>query len=353
MAQYFNATPPIWVGGILELVAIVVLLAGFYVAWSIGANGSGDCIGTAVGGRILSYRRAVAIMILFVLLGAGLEGWKNMHTVGEGIVIGPPGTNPLSNVPLLVVSTLLVVGIWTTINTMWGLPISTSQSMVGAVIGAGLLLSHFQPGGAEINVQFGVLGAILISWLLSPIFALLLAFIIYRVISPPLRRIKNIVVLNQVSLILIIATSAATAYALGANDVGASTGAVYAFFRDGANWSIMMLIGLLGGVGLAVGALTYSRKVMHTMGSGITKLDALSASAAQLGAALTVWSFVQFRIPVSTTQAIVGAIIGVGLVKGAAAVSGRKLGHIWIVWVLGPIITCVLSIVLGWLILTL
>ncbi len=327
-----------------------MLLAGFYVAWSLGANGTGDCIGTAVGGRILSYRRAVAILILFVLLGAGLEGWKNMRTIGEGIVTGPSGTNPFSNVPLIIISTLLAAGIWTTINTMWGLPISTSQSMVGAVIGAGLLLSS---GGAGINIQFGTLGAIAISWVLSPIFAILLAFTIFKIISPLFRRIKNIVVLNQVSLILIIATSAASAYALGANDVGASTGAIYAFFKDGANYNIMMLIGLFGGIGLAVGALTYSRKVMHTMGSGITRLDALSASAAQLGAAITVWSFVQFRIPVSTTQAIVGAVTGVGLVKGASAVSGRKLGHIWIVWVLGPIITCVLSIVLGWLILTL
>ena len=328
-----------------------MLLAGFYVAWSLGANGSGDCIGTAVGGRILSYRKALAILILFVLLGAGLEGWKNMHTVGENIVTGSSNTNPFSNAPLLVTTTLLVVGIWTTINAMWGLPISTSQSMVGAVIGAGLLLSHFNPG-AEINVQFGTLGTIFISWVLSPIFAVLLAFIIYNIISPPLRRIKNIVLLNQISLILIIVTSAAIAYALGANDVGASTGAVYAFFKDGAE-SVMVLIGLLGGVGLAIGALTYSRNVMHTVGSGITKLDALSASAAQLGAALTVWSFVQLHIPVSTTQAIVGAVIGVGLVKGTSAVSGRKLSHIWIVWVLGPIITCVLSIVLGWLIITL
>jgi PiT family inorganic phosphate transporter len=184
-------------------------------------------------------------------------------------------------------------------------------------------------------------------------FALMLAFVIYKVISPPLRRIKNIVVLNQVLLILITATSAATAYALGANDVGASTGAIYAFFRGGTNQGIMVLIGLLGGVGLAVGALTYSRKVVHTVGSGITRLDALSASAAQLGAALTVWSFVQFRIPVSTTQAIIGAVIGVGLVKGAAAVSRRKLGRMWIVWIMGPVLTCALSILLGWLVLAL
>jgi PiT family inorganic phosphate transporter len=305
-------------------------------------------MGTSVGGRILSYRRAVAIMILFVFLGAGLEGWKNMRTVGEGIVTGPGGANPFSGVPLVVVSTLLVVGTWTIVNTVWGLPISTSQSMVGAVIGAGLLLSHSQPG---INVQLDVLGAILASWLLNPLFSLLLASFIYRVISPPLRRIRNIVVLNRVSLVLIMATSAATAYALGANDVGATTGAVYAFFREEVGQGAAVLVGVLGGAGLALGALTYGRKVVHTVGSGITRLDALSASAAQLGAFLTVWSFVQLHIPVSTTQAVVGAVAGVGFVKGASAVTGRKLGRIWMVWVLGPAITCAMSILFGWLML--
>ena len=66
---------------LIELIAIAVLFAGFYVAWTLGANDSANCVGTAVGGRILSYRRAVAILILFVLIGAVLEGWKNMRTV--------------------------------------------------------------------------------------------------------------------------------------------------------------------------------------------------------------------------------------------------------------------------------
>ncbi len=307
-------------------------------------------MGTAIGGRILSYRGAVVILILFVLLGATLEGWKNMRTVGEGIVIGSAGTNPLSNAPLIIISTLLAAGIWVTTATTLGLPVSTSQSMVGAVIGAGLLLSYTQPGGAVTNLQFGTLGAIAISWLLNPIFAALLAFTIAKTVSPLLRKIKNIVLLNQVLLVLVITASAATAYALGANDVGTSTGVIYAFFGEGGtNHSLMLLIGLFGGIGLAVGALTYGRKVIHTVGTGITKLDALSAFAAQLGAAITVWSFVQFRIPVSTTQAIIGAVVGVGLVKGAAAVSRRKLGRIGIAWVMGPVIACMLSLALGWL----
>ena len=333
----------------IELIAIVALLAGFYVAWNIGANDSANCVGTAVGGRILSYRRAIAIVILFVILGAVLEGWKNMKTVGEDIVIGPDGTNPLSEIPRAAIAALLAAGIWVTTATTLRLPVSTSQSMVGAVIGAGLLLSYAQPDiGA--SVQFGTLGVIAISWLLNPMFAALLAFILLKTFTPPLRRIKNIVLLNQVLMILIIVASASTAYALGANDIGTSTGVVYAFFGgDGPDFRLMLLIGLFGGVALAVGVVTYSRRVMHTVGTGITRLDALTAFAAQMGAAITVWSFVQFHIPVSTTQAIIGAVAGAGLVKGAAAVSGRKLGHIGIAWVLTPAVACVLSFLLGWL----
>jgi len=334
---------------LIELIAIVALLAGFYVAWNIGANDSANCVGTAVGGRILSYRRAIAIVILFVLLGAVLEGWKNMKTVGEDIIIVSDGTNPLSEVPRAAIAALLAAGIWVTTATTLRLPVSTSQSMVGAVIGAGLLLSYAQPDiGA--SVQFGTLGVIAISWLLNPMFAALLAFILLKAFTPPLRRIKNIVLLNQVLMILVIVASASTAYALGANDIGTSTGVVYAFFGgDGLDFRLMLLIGLFGGVALAVGVVTYSRRVMHTVGTGITRLDALTAFAAQMGAAITVWSFVQFHIPVSTTQAIIGAVAGAGLVKGAAAVSGRKLGHIGIAWVLTPAVACALSFLLGWL----
>jgi len=334
---------------LIELIAIVALLAGFYVAWNIGANDSANCVGTAVGGRILSYRRAIAIVILFVLLGAVLEGWKNMKTVGEDIIIVSDGTNPLSEVPRAAIAALLAAGIWVTTATTLRLPVSTSQSMVGAVIGAGLLLSYAQPDiGA--SVQFGTLGVIAISWLLNPMFAAILAFILLKAFTPPLRRIKNIVLLNQVLMILIIVASASTAYALGANDIGTSTGVVYAFFGgDGLDFRLMLLIGLFGGVALAVGVVTYSRRVMHTVGTGITRLDALTAFAAQMGAAITVWSFVQFHIPVSTTQAIIGAVAGAGLVKGAAAVSGRKLGHIGIAWVLTPAVACALSFLLGWL----
>lgn len=330
------------------MIEFIVVLMGFFVAWNIGANDTANCVGVAVGGRILSYRRAIAIVILFVLLGAVLEGGKNMATVGTGIIIpGPDGVNPLSKIPLATVAALIAAGLWVLIATTRGLPVSTSQSMVGAIIGAGLLITFMQPEiGA--SVQYGKLGAIGISWMLNPLIAALLAFTIFKIISPSLRRIKNIVLLNRVLAILVIVAAAYSAYTLGANDVGTSAGAMYGFFGGAPQ-----LIALFGAVALAVGVIMFSRRVMHTVGTGITRLDPMTAFAAQFGAALTVWSFVQFGMPVSTSQAIIGAVAGAGLVKGAATVSKRKLGHIGMAWILTPAVTCVLSLLLGWLFLSL
>lgn len=326
------------------MIELVLLLVGFFVAWNIGANDTANCIGTAVGGRMVSYRRAIVIVILFVLLGALLEGWKNMKTVGEGIIIQRPGDpNPLSAIPLATVATLIAAGLWVFVSTVLGLPVSTSQSMVGAVIGTGLLITIMRPDlGA--SIQYGKLGAIGISWLLNPIVAAILAFTIFKTVSPLVRRIKNVVLLNQVLSILVIIAAAYGAYTIGANDVGTSTGAIYAFFGGAPQ-----TIALFGAIALAVGAITFSRRVMHTVGMGITALDPMTAFAAQFGAALTVWFFVQFAMPVSTSHAIVGAVVGAGLVKGATTVSKGKLGHIGVAWVLTPGITCALSLVIGWL----
>ena len=330
------------------MIELFVLMAGFFVAWNIGANNAANGVGVSVGGRILSYRQAIAIVAVFVLLGAFLEGWKNMKTVGEGIIMpGTTGVNPLSSVPYAALASLIAAGIWMLTSTELGLPMSVSLSTVGAVIGAGLLITFTQPG-LGVSFQYNKLVAIVISWILNPLIATVIAFVVFKIVSASLRRIKNLLVFNQVLTFLIFIASAYSAYALGANDVGASAGAVYAFFGGSPQ-----LIAILGAVALAVGAITFSRRVMLTIGSGITKIEPLVAFAAQLGAAITVWSFVQFGMPVSTSEAIIGGIAGAGLFKGASAISRKRLGQIGAALVLAPVATCILSFGIGWLLLKL
>ena len=331
-----------------SLLLAAILTAGFYVGWNIGSNDAANAIGTTIGGGVLSYRRAVAMLVLFAVLGAVLQGGKVMSTVGEDIVTAPGGEhNPFSELPAIAVATLIAAGLWVTVASSLGFPVSTSQSMVGAVMGAGLLISALGPIDAD--VHFDKLLHIGLSWVIAPVGAAIAAFTLYRLFSPALRRVRNITTLHRIFSALVTAASASSAYTMGTNDVGASTGILHALSNGALGWETQM-IGLFGGVALATGALTYSWKVVRTVGMGITRLDVFTACTAQIGAAITVWSFNQFGIPVSTSQAIVGGIAGAGLVKGISAVSGRRLSRIGITWILTPAVAACLSFSLGFLV---
>lgn len=337
---------------LISYMLLAALVVGFYVGWNVGSNDAANAMGVPVGGRVVSYRQAISIMILFVLLGAVLEGWKVMETVGSGIVVSPLVENPLTEVPEIAVIALFAAGVWVTTATTFRLPVSTSQSIVGSVIGAGLLLSYLNTAAApSTSVNFWVLGDIGTAWVLTPIVAAVFAYTIYHIAGPLLRRISNAATLNRVLGMLVVSTGAFTAYSLGANNVGSATAMIYAVAGGeaaGMSWT-PQVVGLFGGVALTVGALTYSRRVMEMVGTGITSLDAVTAFAAQFGAAPTVWIFIQFGVPVSTSQAIVGGVAGAGLVKGTAAVSKKKLGKICVAWLLTPTVAAGLTFGIGWL----
>ncbi len=336
---------------LISYILLAALAVGFYVGWNVGSNDAANAVGVPVGGRVISYKQAVIIVILFVLLGAVLEGWRVMETVGSGIVISPQVGNPLSEIPIIAVIALFAAGVWVTTATTLKLPVSTSQAIVGSVVGAGLLISFVNPSAAPAtSVDLIVLEEIGLAWVLTPIGAAFFAYIFYRIVGFGFSKIGRVATLNKVLRMAVISASAFAAYSIGANTVGNATGLIYAVIGEGAESFVWdpQLIGLFGGVALSVGVITYSQRVMKTVGRGITGLSANTAFAAQFGAALTVWLFVQIGVPVSSSQAIVGGVAGVGLVKGTAAVSKKKLGEIVTAWVLTPTVAAILTFGLGW-----
>lgn len=335
---------------LIDKFLIAGLTVGFYVGWNIGSNDAANAMGAGVGGRVLGFRRAISIIVIFVVMGAVLEGGKVMETVGKDIVTGSI-SSPLTQLPVVAIIALLAAGVWVTTATTLGLPISTSQSVVGSVVGAGLLISILEPSGIAANVQFGIIGRIGIAWVLSPMGAAIFAYILYHGSAPLLRKIKSARVLNRVLEILVIGAGGFVAYTLGTNDVGTAMGLVSTITQ--APIFSIRLIALFGAIALAFGAITYSRRVIRTVGTGITRLDPMTAFMAQFGAAFMVWTFNQFGIPVSTTQAIVGGVAGAGLVKGTAAVSKGKLKEIGVAWVLTPTVAAGLTFILGFLALSL
>ncbi len=294
---------------------ISLFIAGAYVGWNIGANDAGNCVGTTVGSGLLTYRRAIVLVSLFAILGALLQGGNVMKTIGKGIV-----TSELSILALI--TALLCSGLFVTLATFFRIPVSTSQAIVGGVAGIGFAT------GADMNLAR--IGTIAQVWVVCPILTGLLAFVIYWLSRLLLRRLRATSVWQRIPGLLLVISACYVSYAMGANNVGNAMGPI-ANLGFQASW-----LGLLGGVALAIGVLTFGRRVTETVGGGITQLDTVSAFSAQMAAALAIHFFSILGIPVSTSQSIVGAVIGVGILHGIRAVRMRKIGEIVVGWVATP-----------------
>lgn len=327
----------------MSLIAVILLAVGAYVGWNIGANDAANCIGTMVGAGYMTYRRAAVMMGICVLLGGLLQGQRVMKTVGKGIVIDsqnayeeyhaePAPADMARNFPddrlpdLAVLVALLSAGIFVTAASLVALPVSTSQAIVGGVAGVGLGIVGMRPDYLRIDVLI----KILICWVASPFLTACLAFAFYRILSRLLAGRKAYAWSRLIGLLL-VASSCYVSYSLGANDVGNAIGPLLNRFPDAG-----MLLALLGGTAMAVGVLTFGRRVTETVGKSITPLDATGAFAAQFCAGAGVHLFATIGIPVSTSQAIVGAVIGVGLTKGLKAVRTSRIGIIAVGWVVTP-----------------
>ncbi|MCD6310041.1 MAG: anion permease, partial [Candidatus Eremiobacteraeota bacterium] len=228
---------------------IILGLAGGYVGWNIGANDSANCIGTSVGSGITTFRRARYLVIFFVMLGAFLQGHLVMKTLGKGIV-----TADLPEFAVLVA--LLSSGIFVTLATFFRVPVSTSQALVAGVAGVGVGVFGFT--GEQI--AWKKLLTILECWIASPILAMILSFIIYRLLIFIIPRIRNKKRLDQILTFLVLISAAYVAYSLGANDVGNAMGPLFNLFPENAQG-----LALFGGITMGLGVLTYGQKVTNTV----------------------------------------------------------------------------------------
>ncbi|MDZ4731044.1 MAG: inorganic phosphate transporter [Xanthomonadales bacterium] len=330
----------------MELIwPLVMIAAGFYVGWNIGANDAANCIGTTVGAQIVSYRTAVLIMSVFVILGGVLQGQQVMKTVGKGIVISDQASwqeqhgvkagsdfqsffpdNRLPDKAILVA--LLSAGLFVSLATFSRVPVSTSQAIVGGIAGTGLGIVGLQAD----YFKWSVLLQIFSAWVVSPLLTLILAFGLYSLISLLLKK-ANVMYWSKFLAVGVVISAAYVSFSLGANDVGNAIGPLLSRFPEHGGQ-----LALLGGVSMAVGAWTFGARVTDTVGKSITPLDYGGALSAQFAAAFAVHVFSMLGIPVSTSQAVVGGVIGVGLTKGMRAVSLGRIRRIFLGWILTP--TC-------------
>ncbi|MFW6146856.1 MAG: anion permease [Thermodesulfobacteriota bacterium] len=297
-----------------------MLSSGIFLGWTLGSNDAANIFGTGVAAKIIKYRTAVILIALFVVLGAVAEGEKCFSTLGNLSTLTPQSS----------FWTALAAGITMFVLTYLALPCSTSQAIIGAISGAGIV-----SGMAD----FSRLYKIAACWVLSPISAIIISFMLYHLIGLIFGR--YIASPQKRSFFIfwgLISAGSFGAYALGSNNV-ANVSGIYV----SAGLLTPFEGALIGGLSISSGVLTYSKKVMATVGKEITRLDEYAAFISVLSAAITVEIFTQVGVPVSTSQAIVGAVVGVGLVKGASTINKRIVIEIAFGWASTPIMAGILS----------
>lgn len=382
-------------------VLIIGYIFGFYMSWNIGANDVANSMASAVGAKAITVRQAIFIAGILNVLGATFIGSHVTNTIRKGIV----STHVLSDPHLALIgalAALLASALWVSFATWKSLPVSTTHSIVGAMIGFGIMAGGFSV------INWGKLGAVVMSWIISPFFSLIIAFFMFKIIvkfilakrdafgramklSPffiglsvfvvvlsflfktPLGKELSISVQGALAAALLtaallgmffsmiisyyikkkqengaeeifrriqIGTSCYVALAQGANDVANAIGplaVIYFLVKDGsvgAKVPVPIPLLLFGGVGIACGIAMAGHRVMETLGTKITTLTNTRGFSVDFAAATTVLIASKLGLPVSTTHAAVGGVMGVGLAHGLEAVNFKIVLQIVLYWVL-------------------
>lgn len=302
------------------------LLGPLYLGWALGYSHTANVFGTAVSSYMIKYRTAVMFTAAFILAGAVLGGRPGVETL-SGLTAQTADTAFLISVSAAMAVTLM---------SFLRLPVSTSQAVMGAILGIGII---------NRQVEMGRLAKVIVCWITTPPGAALIAAGLYVLTAKILQKMElHFIAYDRIMRNLLIFAGAYGAYSLGANNAANVTGV---FYKAGFLNIFMAL--LVAGAGMSLGALTSSRGIMFTVGRRIVPIDAFSAFIAVMAHSVTLHIYAQIGVPVSSSQAIVGAVLGIGLLKGVKTVNRRMVMRILSGWVFTPVISMVFCLALYFL----
>lgn len=285
---------------------IALIAVSLAFAWSMGAHYTGAVMGMPFAIRAVSERWALALIAVFCVLGATFASEPVQRTVGLHIVAAPRVT------PLMAL--VMVIGAFalTTIYTYYKIPTSTIQILVFCVVGTAI--------AAGVPVTWATIGKLAITWMLAPLAAMLLGWLgtaaLHRRASPPWA---------------LVTVGIAASFVLGANDVANAVGV-----WDMVHVGNLMLAGFAGGAAMAIGALTWGRRILHRVAFEIVDVDRPTATAAQGVQAVVVIAAVTQGFFTSINQALVGAMSGAAIAN-RRAINRRNLFGILKGWLIGPL----------------
>ncbi|UCE19799.1 MAG: inorganic phosphate transporter [Gemmatimonadota bacterium] len=399
-----------------ELIIIVAaVVVGLYMAWSIGANDVANSMGTSVASGALTMKQAIILAGVCNFIGAVFVGTHVTNTVRKGVLDISNFAHDPTTLVYGMLAVLLGASIWVTLATYKKLPVSTTHSIIGAVIGFGIVEIGFY------GIRWHIVGAIVLSWLISPLGGALISFTVFKIIRKtifnatcPVAAVKKIgpLFIGLVFTILCLAiifkglkhlhldlplpkallislgvglmfgllgflflrnhpvrkgeeyeqveglanplqilSAAYEAFAHGANDVANAIGPVAAIYAILQTHQVDMQVSVptwilaIGGLGIVAGISTWGYRVMETVGKKITEITPTRGFSAEFGTATTVLIFSKLGMPVSTTHACIGNVIGVGCARGLAALNFAVVGRIILMWIVSLPAAAVLTIV--------
>ena len=324
------------------LIVILAIIVGLYMAWNIGANDAANSMATSYGSGALTLKQIIFVAAILEFCGAVVAGQRVTSTIAKGIV--PIQLLDPHLVAIGALAALLSAGFWITLATYYHLPISTSHSIVGAMLGFGL--AAVSQGYLKLtDIHWAVLAKIVASWIISPLFGALIAFMVFTAIRIAILNRYPIPAVEHVFRYLQVLTACYVAFAHGSNDVANATGPIAAALGIlGREMPIWLLA--IGGLGIAVGIATWGYRVIETVGKRITELTYTRGFSAEFATATTVLGASMLGMPVSTTHTLVGSVIGVGLAGGLASVDLSVVRKIIISWVVTIPVAAGLSIAL-------
>jgi PiT family inorganic phosphate transporter len=337
----------------MPLTFLFFLSSGLFLGWSLGANDAANVFGTAVGSRMLRFSTAAGICAVFVVLGAVISGAGPSHGLGQLGAVNALG----GSFTVALAAALTVYGM-----TKLGLPVSTTQAIVGGIVGWNLF--------SRTPTDLGALTRIVGTWVAAPVLGAIFALVLYRATEAVVRATKpHLLWLDQWTRIGLVLAGALGAYSLGANNIANVVGVFVPAspFEDLSLGGVFTLTGsqrlfLMGGLAIAVGTF-FSRRVMLTVGRSIVTVGPVGGWVVVMAQSLVLFVFSSQTlqafvvrlglpsiplVPVSSSQAVVGAVCGLALsrgLKGARQIKWTVLRNIALGWVATPVIAAAISYV--------
>ncbi len=330
---------------------LIFLSSGLFLGWALGANDAANVFGTAVGTRMIPWLTAAIICSVFLILGAVISGAGAAHTLGKlGAISTPAGA----------FMTALSAAMAVYAMTKAGLPVSTTQAIVGGIVGWNLF------SGTTTDAK--TLTTILATWIICPLLAAGIAMALYTATVAILRKSNlHLLRIDAYTRIGLIVAGAFGAYSLGANNIANVVGVFlpsspFQAFTIGDFYTVSAAQQLffIGSLAIGVGVLTYSKGVMMTVGSSLGRITPVAAWVAVTSHSIVLFLFASKGletwlasmglptiplVPVSSSQAVVGAVVGIAILKGMDGIRWRLLGKIMLGWAVTPFLAGVICFI--------